>query len=67
MAVGSKKIRRKSNFILVLLILQNSMFLTRNLKKLYEFTVIPRFTSLLVPKNLTTYIEVHSAHTRTRK
>ena len=26
------------------------MFLTRNLKKLYEFTVIPRFTSQLVAK-----------------
>ena len=26
------------------------MFLTRNLKKLYEFTVIPRSTSLLVPE-----------------
>ena len=26
------------------------MFLTRNLKKLYEFTVIPRFTLQLVPK-----------------
>ena len=26
------------------------MFLTRNLKKLYEFTVIPRFTTQLVPK-----------------
>ena len=26
------------------------MFLTRSLKKLYEFTVIPRFTSPLVSK-----------------
>ena len=43
-----KKRRRKSNFILA--ILQSSMFLTRNLKKLYEFTVIPRFTLQLVPK-----------------
>ena len=40
--------RRKSNFIL--LILQSSMFLTRNLKKLNKFTVIPRFTLQLVPK-----------------
>ena len=52
-AVGFKKRRRilklrKSNFIL--LILQSSMFLTRNLKKLYEFTVIPRFTSQLVSR-----------------
>ena len=47
----------------MLLILQSSMFLTRNMKKTYEFTVIPRFTSLLVPKEfnvnrMTTQIEV---------
>ena len=39
------------------------MFLTRNLKKLYEFTVNPRFMSQLVPKKgnvnrMTTQIEV---------
>ena len=39
------------------------MFLTRNLKNLYEFTVILRFTSQLVPKKgdvnrMTTQIEV---------
>ena len=31
-------------------VLQSSMFLTRYLKKLYEFTVIPRYTLQLVPK-----------------
>ena len=44
-----KKRRRKLNIIL--LMLSNSMFLTRNLKKFYKFTVIPRITSQLVPKN----------------
>ena len=39
------------------------MFSTRNLRKLYKFTVIPRFTLLLVPKKsdvnrITTLIEV---------
>ena len=36
------------------------MFLTRDLKKLYEFTVIPRFTSQLVPEvnRMTKQIEV---------
>ena len=34
----------------VCVLLQSSMFLTRNLKKLYEFTVIPRFILQLVPK-----------------
>ena len=47
-AVDSKKWRRKSNFIL--LTLKIIMFLTRNLKKLYEFTVLPRFTSQLLTK-----------------
>ena len=51
--VGFKKRRcksqgRKSNFIL--LILQSSIFLTRHLKKLYEFTDIPRFTLQLILK-----------------
>ena len=65
-AVGSKKRRCKSercksNFIL--LILQSSLFLTRNLKMLHELTVIPRFTSQLVPakgdvNRMTTQIEV---------
>ena len=48
-AVDSKKWRRKSNFIL--LTLKIIMFLTRNLKKLYEFTVILR-------NRMTTQIEV---------
>ena len=57
----SNKWRRKSNFIL--LILQSSMLLIRNLKKLNEFTVIPRYTSQLVPKKseinrMVTQIEV---------
>ena len=47
-----KLIRRKSNFIL--LILQSSMFLTRNLKMLYELTVIPRFTLQLFSKKRAT-------------
>ena len=53
-AVDSKKRRhkskrRKSN--LVLLTLQSSMFLTRNLKKLYEvIPVIPRYMSQLASK-----------------
>ena len=47
----------------MLLILQRSMFLTRNLKNVCEFTVIPRFTLQLVPKKgdvdlITTQIEV---------
>ena len=49
-AVGSKKSKRhESNFILFML--QSSVFLTSNLKKFYGFTVIPRFTSQLVPEN----------------
>ena len=59
--IGSKKRRRKSNFTLI--ILQSSIFLTRKLKKLYEFTVIPGFTPQLAPKKgktnqKTTQIEV---------
>ena len=56
-----KSKRRKSNFILLLV--QSGMFLIENLKKLYEFTVSPRFTSHLVPKKgnlnrMNTQIEV---------
>ena len=43
-----KSKRRKLNF--VLLILESSMLLTRNLKKSYKFTVSPRFTKQLVSK-----------------
>ena len=38
------------NRIYVLLILESSIFLTKDLKKLYEFTVICRISSFLVPK-----------------
>ena len=63
-AVGSKNTPRKSFFIS--LILQSSMFLTWNFKKLYEFTVIPRYKSQLVGTNLSIYFAIDSKKT-TRK
>ena len=55
-----KSKRRKLNFMLLI---QSRMFLTRNLKKLYDFTVIPIFTMQLVSKKgninrMTTQIEI---------